>query len=125
MNPATFKSLREAIGLSAQDVADLSGVALRTAQRWETSHEPPADAIAGLLDLVERFNDTLDLTLEAVEDETGAPVDIVRYVNEASYLRAHPDGLPWRVHSQIVSTAVLLLSGEGREVTVHFAPVEP
>lgn len=35
--PANLKALRQKYGLTQQRVADITGVALATAQRWETS----------------------------------------------------------------------------------------
>lgn len=58
---AELRAAREALGLSALDVAHFLGVAHRTAQRWE-SHTPPmwVDATLGLLDEeTERWVDVL------------------------------------------------------------------
>lgn len=50
MKPGLFRVLRTSLGLTAQDVATASGVALRTAQRWEThrvAHEDVQEWIWG------------------------------------------------------------------------------
>lgn len=41
MNPAHFRTLREAAGLTQADVAARAGVADRSARRWEATHEAP------------------------------------------------------------------------------------
>ena len=40
MTPNEFRILRTSMGLTSQDVADACDVNLRTAQRWETTHQP-------------------------------------------------------------------------------------
>lgn len=41
MNSAEFKIIRRLLGISTDEVAATFNVALRSARRWETSHQPP------------------------------------------------------------------------------------
>lgn len=130
MTPATFKSLREGLGLTSQDVADQAGVNLRTAQRWESTHEPPSDVQEWVINLTERFTDTREMVmdaaqeaLESVGDDT--PIMLTRFRTKESYLRAHPDGLPHTVHSALISSLAVEIAGEGLDVEVSYAPEEP
>ncbi|MDK4337429.1 hypothetical protein [Corynebacterium accolens] len=82
MTPAEFRVLRSSLGLSAQDVARANEVALRTAQRWEVSHDPPADVQAWLLDkwalVADRVGDVIDLA------ERGEPIRLISYRDDAT-----------------------------------------
>ncbi|QRJ57440.1 hypothetical protein [Corynebacterium macginleyi] len=82
MTPAEFRVLRNSLGLTAQDVASASEVALRTAQRWEVSQEPPADVQAWLLDkwalVADRVGDVIDLA------ERGEPIRLISYRDDAT-----------------------------------------
>lgn len=51
MNKATFRAIREAVGLSQSDLAALVDVSTTAVKRWEhpDGPEPPADAIDELL----------------------------------------------------------------------------
>lgn len=48
---AEVKALRESVGLSQADLADLAGVTVRSVRRWERDITPPED----VLELLERY----------------------------------------------------------------------
>ena len=48
---AEVKALRESVGLSQADLAELAGVSVRTIKRWERDMTPPTD----VCDLLERY----------------------------------------------------------------------
>ena len=43
MLPVELKLKRHALGLRTKDIAEIGGVSLREAQRWEAHKQPPAD----------------------------------------------------------------------------------
>lgn len=52
MTSAEFKMIRRLLGITTDDVAATFNVALRSARRWETTHQPPqgvADWLRGKL----------------------------------------------------------------------------
>lgn len=52
MTSAEFKMIRRLLGITTDDVAAIFNVALRSARRWETTHQPPqgvADWLRGKL----------------------------------------------------------------------------
>lgn len=65
-NKATFRALREEVGLSQADFAALMGVHTNSVKRWEHtgfSQQPPAAAFAILGDLLNRRDFLVDETL--------------------------------------------------------------
>ena len=52
MTAAEFRNRREAFGLSAEWLAELLGVALKTVQRWENGHRPIPEGIADDMDII-------------------------------------------------------------------------
>lgn len=51
MKCAHYKTLREALGLTVKDVAELAGVHHNSAQRWESKIEPPAHVVRLLTEM--------------------------------------------------------------------------
>ena len=89
MTPLEFKTYRNALGLTSQDVAARLDMSLRTAQRMEslnpdTAIEPKPDAVAWIAGEWGKF---VDLTRERIEDakacnERGEPLKIPVYRDE-------------------------------------------
>ena len=125
MNPETFRSKREALGLTQEQVAAAHDVNLRTAQRWESTHTPPDYAVAWLDALAEEFMEQFDAVVDeasTLSEERDGDVDftLTRYRTEESYRRAHGDSrFPWTVHCMLISQLALHLDAE-----VSFAPVD-
>ena len=111
MTGAELKTLREALGLSAQWLADRAGVAQRTVSYWESGTAAvPTD--------VEDLVNSLDLTLKRVVSEVvvqcrrqvrehGAPEDVTlrRYRSDADLWANRPDmqGVPVAYHAAMLS----------------------
>jgi len=67
MSSATFKIIRQFLGLTASEVATACNVALRTARRWESSHTPPPVAVRWLRSKWDQMSDYIDATLQDLE----------------------------------------------------------
>lgn len=52
LTAAEFRNRREALGLSAEWLAERLGVALKTVQRWENGHRPIPEGVAADMDLI-------------------------------------------------------------------------
>lgn len=88
---AGVKAMREAVGLSQSDLADLVGVTVRTVKRWERDATPPAD----VCDLLERYvigkAKAVEAALETVDrvtEQMGHAPDLVPmtyYRSQAEY----------------------------------------
>lgn len=67
---ATFKALRETVGLSQDNVARDLGVAVTSVKRWERPgyQYPPADAWEYLLDAYQAHCDAVNGALEQVDE---------------------------------------------------------
>ena len=80
MTPNEFRILRTSMGLTSQEVANACDVNIRTAQRWETTHQPPLDAGVWLQDRWVQFADYIDQALQIAEkyEQQGKPVTFPR-----------------------------------------------
>lgn len=67
---AEVKALRESVGLSQVDLAELAGVAVRTIKRWERDMKPPADVCDLLERYVVRKAKAVEAALETVDSVT-------------------------------------------------------
>ena len=89
---ATFKALRETVGLSQDNIAELCGVTVTSVKRWERPgrQEPPADA--------------WKLVLNAYSDHCAAVAAALDQVDELVEALGHdPDLVPityWRTQEQ-------------------------
>lgn len=123
--PAHLRTLREAVGLSAQQAAAIADVALRTWQYWETGDAPAKiDAIAKLEDLLALTLSniaSMDEALEQIEDTPAedAPIILTRYRNQAALDRAHP-AFPGGIsaHSAMIANMLVHLRSLDFEVLV-------
>lgn len=82
MTPNEFRILRTSMGLTSQDVADACEVNIRTAQRWESTHQPPADAQAWILNkwdlIAKRVSEVVELA------DSGEPIRLISYRDDAT-----------------------------------------
>lgn len=88
---AEVKALRESVGLSQADLADLAGVTVRSVRRWERDITPPED----VLELLERYMirkakavEAAIETVERITEQMGRAPDIVPmtyYRSQAEY----------------------------------------
>ena len=88
---AEVKALRESVGLSQADLADLTGVTVRSVRRWERGIEPPEDVLELLERYVIRKAKAVEAALETVDrvtEQMGRAPDLVPmtyYRNQAEY----------------------------------------
>lgn len=95
MTPNEFRILRTSMGLTAQDVADACDVSIRTAQRWESTHQPPLDAGVWLQDKWVRFADCIDQAIQIAEqaEEEGKPVVLTNAITGEGLSRSEHTAL--------------------------------
>lgn len=88
---AEVKALRESVGLSQADLADLAGVTVRSVRRWERDITPPEDVLELLERYVIRKAKAVEAALETVEritEQMGRAPDLVPmtyYRSQAEY----------------------------------------
>ena len=100
MTPNEFRILLTSMGLTAQDVADACDVSIRTAQRWETSHQPPLDAGVWLQDKWMRFADCIDQAMQVAEkaEDEGKPVVLTNAITGDGLSRSEHTALLGHIH---------------------------
>ena len=89
-NKATFRALRDEVGLSQADFAALMGVHLNSVKRWENpnfSQQPPADAFATLDDLLNERDFLVRKTLHngALDFEHAQAITLTYYRDQAEF----------------------------------------
>ena len=89
-NKATFRAMREEVGLSQADFAALMGVHLNSVKRWENpdfSQQPPADAFAILSDLLNERDFLVRETLhnDALDFEHAQAITLTYYRDQTEF----------------------------------------
>ena len=127
MTPATFRALRETIGLTQGDVAKALGVSLRTVKRWEHPdwQEPPEDAWAWLLEMHDRHDALVDEAVDralTIVGERGEPAAVViTYYRDQAQHDAHGrEPGPYGFVNSIAREVALDLNGEGIETEFRY-----
>ena len=126
MTPATFRAIRETIGLTQGDVAKALGVALRTVKRWEHPdwQEPPDDACEWLLGMLERHDAAVDAMVDealALAREHGPEaVSITYYREQSQYDACGRDDGPYGFVNSIAREVALDLAVEGIETEFRY-----
>lgn len=118
VNTATWKTLRETLGMTAQQVSDALGVNLRTAQRWEGSNDPPAFAVEWIERIWREYGRRIDAMVEDARQQ-GGPVTLRRY-RTSELAQAAGEALPVEMHAALVGLALEALRGEGIDATVDW-----
>jgi len=77
MTSAEFKMFRRLLGITTDDVAATFNVALRSARRWETTHQPPQGVADWLRDKLAEAKTTVYQMLDRIEAEAQANPDYV------------------------------------------------
>ena len=126
MTKADFRATRETIGLTQGDVAKACGVSLRTVKRWEHPdwQEPPEDAWAWLLGMLERHDAAVDAMVDealALVREHGPEVVSITYYREQSqYDACGRESAPYGFVNSIAREVALDLNGEGVETEFRY-----
>lgn len=127
MTGAELRTLRDSIGLSAEELARLVGVRDRTIRRWEagewTVPEPVAEQVRALDAQIER---AVAGTVEALQDaqeraqEPPAEIVLVRYRTEDDLAKYRPDmaALPPSVHGALIDRVRLAAERLGVPVRI-------
>lgn len=118
VNTATWKTLRETLGMTAQQVSDELGVNLRTAQRWEGRNDPPAFAAEWIEGIWREYGRRIDAMVEDARQQDG-PVKLRRY-RTSEQARAAGEALPVEMHAALVGLALEALRGEGIDAAVDW-----
>lgn len=128
MTSAELKTMRESLGLTAQWLADVSGVQLRTVQYWEVDRAVPDEVAKRLIDLDARFSEmarnVVSLTGQLHEASGTKPenVKLYRFRNEQDLWRDRPDmqGLPVTCYAAMLNRCRLALEEEGYKVRILY-----
>jgi DNA-binding XRE family transcriptional regulator len=120
MTGAELQTLREACGLTRDELGALAGVQARTVKHWENGHS--AGVPADVADVVRRLDAQLSsacneglqvLVAQAARKSWRAPVDVVlmRYASAEDLARYRADmaGMPAGVHGALVSRLRLMV----------------
>lgn len=124
MGPADFYYKRRGMGMTAEEMADLLDVNLRTVRRWETGDFPINDGVAAEVnEMYETFcglvASTVDGYLELLEnlevEDSPQVVELSTYRGVESHAKAHP-GESFTVHKALVTAVGIELAGMGYAV---------
>lgn len=123
---ATYKALREHVGMSHAHLGQLLGVSDRTVKRWEDDryNDPPNDAWEILIQLRERQLAMVDYAIEAAQKSGVEKVSLNYYRTQAQYDIAGRDEGDYRManaNARVVADALEIM---GFEVTYAY-PDEP
>lgn len=100
---ADFRAMRERLGLTQQNIADMAGVTVLSVKKWEklSGNPIPLDVQYLLLSLEERFESGVDAMLadfpSAVGDRGGdsATVEIIYFRSQEDYNKSGRDEGPY------------------------------
>jgi len=126
MTPAELKTIRESLGISAQWLADQTGVRLRTVQYWESGERLsiPDDVQKLIWQLENQANAFVDKSLDVIEErlENGDDVGLVvliRYKSDRQLWEYHPALYPITVTCHSARIYRLYRELRQLEVDVH------
>lgn len=126
-NKASFRAVREMLGMSQQDVADAFGVNVKSVKRWENpgnGWEPPDAVWSHVLDLLDVQAETVDMAVSAALANPGGAVQITYYRTQRQFDAMGRDEGPYgmaNANSRIVAHRLMAL---GREVSFSY-PDDP
>lgn len=128
MSKAQFRATRERCGISQQMMADHFGNKVLTVKRWEKpgEAEPPEDAQAYLLHMLDLHVQAVEAALDAVdemEEVNGNPpshVDLLYYRSQAHYDRYGRDRGDFAVVNARAREIAALLETQGIEARFVF-----
>jgi len=123
MNPAKFKTIREAIGLSISELSDIADVQPRTVRYWESGRNTPPDDIAQQLTLIDSILDSqVNHAIAIYQEKKPDEVVLYRYVNCDELYKAHPEfkGLPVTTHAAMLYRALRKFEGIGVPVSIEY-----
>lgn len=119
---AGFRAMREALGLTQLDVADVCGVRALTVKRWERPGfpEPPEDAVKWLEGMADLHDEMVG---QMVAPALASPADEVRityFRDQAQHDAAGRDDEPFGFANAVARDVAAWLSREGLDVTFAY-----
>lgn len=118
MTPQELKIARKALGLTSHDISTKFDVALRTAQRWETSHTPPMDVVEWVEERLGLFADRVSEVLETAEYM--GEVTLFRYDDDAECIPA--TGLSVAEHDALLGHCAIALTAADLQYKIMAKP---
>lgn len=119
--PAHFRTMRETLGISRQDLARILDVAVTSARDWDLRSTAP-DAAWDILDRqAARVDQVLDDVLDSLDDGSTGPVSLTVYRSDEAAVRAGVR-MPASWHRACIGHVALELMAQGHEVEVSYAP---
>ena len=123
---ADFRALREGIGLTQQNVADMCGVKVNAVKRWERVGwpDPPDDAWDALEAMADRHDELVAFGVaKALElsAQTGAPdVVLTYYHDQGQYDALGRDEGPYGFVNAVARDVAAELSAKGMDVAFRY-----
>lgn len=123
---ADFRALREGIGLTQQNVADMCGVKVNTAKRWERTGwpDPPEDAWDALGEAADRHDELVAFGVAKALDlaaSTGVTeVALTYYHDQAQYDAMGRDEGPYGFVNAVARDVAAELTGRGLDVCFRY-----
>ena len=108
MTPAEFRVKRRSLGLTTLDVSQACDVAERTAQRWESTHEPPVDACVWLEDKWTTAAHAVEQAMQLAEEAEPEPVYLIAYRRDED-AQIH-QSMTAREHAALLGHVTMLLT---------------
>lgn len=126
MNKATYKALREHVGISHATLARILNVNERTVKRWEDDryNEPPEDAWSVLVQLRQRQLDMIDYALDKAKKTGVERVMLNYYRTQAQYDIAGRDEGDYRMANANTRAVATALETMGYEVEYSYPDEE-
>ncbi len=126
MNSATFKIIRQFLGITADEVAKACGVTLRSARRWESTHTPPDDAVQWLHAKWAAMDANVASIIEDIaahEEVAGEKrIHLTAYRTDDSANGALPPGVSKEQHAAILGAVQFLTMHDDQvHITIDFA----
>lgn len=112
MNPATFRTLNEAIGLTADHYAHTLGINPRTTERWFGKVPPNERALNYLSTALQAFD---GIVQQLAERDT-----IQTFLNEHAYKQVTQANMPYGMYQAAVRQAATQIALKGGDPDVRF-----
>ncbi len=128
MSPAEFRTTREALGLTAQWVANYAKVSLRTAQYWEEGRRVVPPSVEAALEAIDQMLEaSVEQALEQVDTliaEGSVPdeITLIRYRTDEHLWEFRPDmrPLPSSTHAAMLARLRRALRARGITTFIEF-----
>jgi len=127
MTSAEFKIIRRLLGLTTDDIAATFNVALRSARRWETSHQPPKGVADWLQAKFIEAKDTVNTMLSQIEADNATDPETVTILpmyrtDEHAKAALGPDTTK-EEHTALMGL-VMFLADDDLEITAEYVTDE-